>query len=233
MPGEWDNKVVMITGANGGLGRSVVQRFYDAGASLALVARSAEDANGIVPDRAFGVGADVSDKASVQSAVDLIAAHYGRIDALVHTVGGYAFGKATDVDVDIWDKMMTLNAKTAFVTAGTVANYMVQQNLPGSIVIVLAKHALEGQRNHVAYGASKAAAQRVVQGLAKEMLDHQIRVNGVVPGTIDTPANRKDMPNADFSKWVTAEQIADVILFLCSDQAKPISGDSITVYGRS
>ena len=233
MPGQWDNKVVMITGANGGLGRSVVQRFYDAGASLALVARSAEDASGIVPDRAFGVGADVSDKASVQAAVDQIAAQYGRIDALVHTVGGYASSKATDVDVDIWDKMMTLNAKTAFVTAGTVANYMVQQNLPGSIVIVLAKHALEGQRNHAAYGASKAAAQRVVQGLAKEMLDHQIRVNGVVPGTIDTPANRKDMPNADFSKWVTAEQIADVILYLCSDQATPISGDSITVYGRS
>jgi 3-oxoacyl-[acyl-carrier protein] reductase len=233
MPGEWNSKVVMITGANGGLGRGVVQRFYEAGASLALVARSAEDANNILPGHAFGVGADVSDKASVQNAVEQIAAYYGRIDALVHTVGGYAFGKATDVDVDLWDKMMTLNAKTAFVTAGTVANYMVQNNLPGSIVIVLAKHALEGQKNHAAYGASKAAAQRVVQSLAKELLDHQIRVNGVVPGTIDTPANRRDMPNADFSKWVTAEQIADVILFLCSDQAKPISGDSITVYGRS
>lgn len=233
MPGEWDGKVVMITGANGGLGRGVVQRFYGAGASLALVARSAADASGIVPDRAFGVGADVGDKASVQNAVDQIAAHYGRIDALVHTVGGYAFSKTTDVDVDIWDKMMMLNARTAFVTAGTVANYMAQNNLPGSIVIVLAKHALEGQKNHAAYGASKAAARSVVQTLAKEMLDHQIRVNGVVPGTIDTPANRRDMPNADFSKWVTAEQIADVILFLCSDQAKAISGDSVTVYGRS
>lgn len=233
MPGEWDNKVVMITGANGGLGRGVVQRFYEAGANLALVTRSAGDANGIVPDRFFGVSADVSDKASVQAAVDQIAAHYGRIDALVHTVGGYASGKALDVDVDIWDRMMTLNARTAFVTAGTVANYMVQQNLPGSIVIVLARHALEGQRNHAAYGASKAAARSVVQSLAKELLEHQIRVNGVVPGTIDTPANRKDMPNADFSKWVTPQQIADVILFLCSDQAKSISGDSITVYGRS
>ncbi len=233
MPGEWDGRVVMITGANGGLGRSVVQRFHEAGASLALVARSADEASGIVPDRAFRVGADVSDKTSVQAAVEQIAGHYGRIDALVHTVGGYAFGKTVDVDVDMWDKMMTLNAKTAFVTAGTVANYMVQNNLPGSIVIVLAKHALEGQRNHPAYGASKAAARSVMQSLSKELLDHQIRVNGVVPGTIDTPANRKDMPNADFSKWVTSQQIADVILFLCSDQAKPISGDSITVYGRS
>ncbi len=234
MAGEFDGKVVMITGANGNLGEAVVRRFYDAGASLALVARSAEDAQKLAPDRVFGVGADVTDKASVQAAVDAIAAHYGRIDTLVHTVGGYAGGKAVhELDLDMWDKMMALNAKSVFVTAGTVASYMLSQHTSGSVVVVLAKHALEGQKNHAAYGASKAAAQRIVQSMAKELLDQGIRVNGVVPGTIDTPANRTSMPNADYSKWVSPEQIADVILFLASDAASPISGDSITVYGRS
>ncbi|HLV34055.1 MAG TPA: SDR family NAD(P)-dependent oxidoreductase [Spirillospora sp.] len=234
MPGEWDGKVVMITGANGGLGSAVVRRFHAVGASLALVARRADDAKNLVPDRAFAVGADVTDKTSVQAAVNQIAAHYGRIDALVHTVGGYGGGKAVhEVDLDLWDRMMTLNARSVYITAGTVANYMLEQNIAGSIVVVLARHALEGAKNHSAYGASKAAAQRIVQSMAKELLDRGIRVNGVMPGTIDTEANRRDMPNADFSKWVRPEEIADVMLFLCSDQSKPISGDSIAVYGRS
>lgn len=234
MAGEFENKVVMITGANGGLGTSVVQRFDEAGASLALVVRRAADADGIAPDRALVVEADVTDKTSVQAAVDQVAAHYGRIDALVHTVGGYGGGKAVhEVDLDLWDRMMTLNARSVYITAGTVANYMLQQNTPGSIVVVLARHAFEGQKNHSAYGASKAAAQRIIQSMAKELIDRQVRVNGVVPGTIDTPANRRDMPNADFSKWVSPVQIADVIVYLCSDAAQPISGDSITVYGRS
>ena len=136
-----------------------------------------------------------------------------------------------EVDIDLWDKMMKLNAKGVYVAAGTVANYMLQQNTPGSIVVVLARHAFEGQKNHSAYGASKAAAQRIVQSMAKELADRQIRVNAVVPGTIDTSANRRDMPNADFSKWVSPVQIADVIMYLCSDAAQPINGDSITVYG--
>lgn len=234
MPGEFEGKVVMITGAAGNLGEAVVRRFYDAGADLALVARTADDAQKLAPDRVFGVGADVTDQASVQAAVDAIAAHFGHIDVLVHTVGGYAGGKAVhELDLDMWDRMMTLNAKSVFISAGTVASVMLSHNTPGSIVVVLAKHALEGQKNHAAYGASKAAAQRVVQSMAKELIDKGIRVNGVVPGTIDTPANRASMPNADYSKWVSPEQVADVILFLASDSASPISGDSITVYGRS
>ncbi|MAS35213.1 MAG: 3-oxoacyl-ACP reductase [Anaerolineaceae bacterium] len=232
MAGDFENQVVMITGANGALGTSVAQRFYDAGANLALVVRRPETVEGLVPDRALVVEADVTEKASMQAAVDQIGAHYGRIDALVHTVGGYGGGKAVhEVDIDLWDKMMKLNAKGVYVAAGTVANYMLQQNTPGSIVVVLARHAFEGQKNHSAYGASKAAAQRIVQSMAKELADRQIRVNAVVPGTIDTSANRRDMPNADFSKWVSPVQIADVIMYLCSDAAQPINGDSITVYG--
>ena len=94
MAGDFENQVVMITGANGALGTSVAQRFYDAGANLALVVRRPETVEGLVPDRALVVEADVTEKASMQAAVDQIGAHYGRIDALVHTVGGYGGGKA-------------------------------------------------------------------------------------------------------------------------------------------
>jgi NAD(P)-dependent dehydrogenase (short-subunit alcohol dehydrogenase family) len=98
---------------------------------------------------------------------------------------------------------------------------------------VLARNALEGRKNSGAYSASKAAVQSLMQSMSKELLDAGIRVNGIIPGTIDTPANRADMPNADFSKWVQPEQIADVAVFLCSARASVISGDSVTVYGRS
>jgi NAD(P)-dependent dehydrogenase (short-subunit alcohol dehydrogenase family) len=170
----------------------------------------------------------------MQAAVAQIAAHYGRIDALAHTVGGFGGGQAVHgVDLDIWNRMMTLNATSLYITAGTVANTMLQSGNGGSIVAVLARHALEGQKNHAAYGASKAAAQRIIQSMAKELLAHGINVNGVIPGTIDTPANRDSMPNANFDQWVQPEAIAAAILFLCSPHAASISGDSLAVYGQS
>jgi NAD(P)-dependent dehydrogenase (short-subunit alcohol dehydrogenase family) len=235
MTGEFEGKIVMVTGANGGLGRAVAQRFYEAGASLALIERQASPLPaGGDAEKWLSVSADVTDKASVQAAVDQIVAHFGRIDVLVHTVGGYAAGKAVhEVDLDIWDRMMRLNALSAYITAGTVAAHMIQQQVHGKIVVVLARHAFEGQRNHSAYAASKAATQRIIESMAKELADHFITVNGVVPGTIDTPANRADMPNANFEKWVKPEEIADVILFLSSPRSSATSGDSITVYGRS
>lgn len=242
MAGEFEGKLVMITGASGGLGWAVVQRFHDAGANLALVGRrkSALDqtlddmADTVDRSKCFGVVGDVTDQASMRAAVAQIAGEYGRIDALAHTVGGYAGGKAVhEGDLDLWQRMMTLNATSVYITAGAVAHYMVQQKTGGHIVVVLARHALAGQKNHAAYGASKAAAQRIVQSMAQELLDHDINVNGIVPGTIDTPANRAAMLAADFSKWVMPEAIADVILFLCSSRAGCVSGDSVSVYGRS
>jgi len=235
MPGEFDGQVIMITGASGGLGSAVVQRFYAAGANLALIERQPsplpDDAD---PTKWFSIPADGTDKASVKAAVDKIVAHYGQIDGLVHTVGGYAAGKAVhEVDLDIWDKMMRLNARSVYVTAGTVAAHMVEKSVSGKIVVVLARQALEGSKNHSAYAASKAAAQRIIQSMSKDLIDQGITVNGVVPGTIDTPANREAMPSANFDKWVKPEAIADVIQFLCSPQSDAISGDSLTVYGRS
>ena len=235
MAGEFEGKVVMITGANGGLGSGVVQRFAAAGARLALVVRRKgdEDLCGGASE-CLVVEADVTDKASIQNAVDQIAARFGQIDALVHTVGGFASGSpVSEVDLDVFDKMLTLNTRSFYVTAGTVARYMLDKGVSGSITVILARNALEGRKNSAAYGASKAAVQRIMESMSKELLDAGIRVNGVIPGTIDTPANRADMPDADFSKWVQPEDIADTLLFLTSPGAAPVSGASIPVYGRS
>ena len=239
MGAEFDDKVVMITGASGNLGQAVVRRFYAAGASLALVERR----NSAVLDdmaanadrnRWLTVTGDVTDLDSMQVAVAQISTHYGRIDALVHTVGGYGGGQAVhEVDLEVWHKMMTLNATTLYITAGTVARTMLKNGSGGSIVGVLARHALEGQENYAAYGASKAAAQRIIQSMSKELLPHGINVNGIIPGTIDTPTNRAALPEANFDQWVKPEAIADVILFLCSPRAASISGDSLAVYGQS
>jgi NAD(P)-dependent dehydrogenase (short-subunit alcohol dehydrogenase family) len=239
MVGEFDGNVVMITGASGSLGRAVVQRFYDAGANLALVERRKnavldEMAQDVDRDRWLSVTGDVTDRESMQAVVEQINRHYGRIDALAHTVGGYSGGQAVhDVDLDVWQRMMALNATSLYITAGIVANTMLQNGGGGNIVAVLARHALEGQKNHAAYGASKAAAQRIIQSMAQELLEHGIRVNGIIPGTIDTPANRESMPNANFDRWVQPEVVAEAILFLCSSRSSGISGDSLAVYGQS
>lgn len=235
MAGAFDGKVVMITGANGNLGSAVAQHFGAAGASLALVVRRKGDSDDCAGfENCLTLEADVTDPDSVQQAVAGFVEHFGKIDMLVHTVGGYGGGKAVhDLDLAQWDKLMTLNARSFFVTGGTVAHQMLEAGQGGQIVVVLARHALEGRAKHAAYGAAKAATERVMQSMAKELLPQQIRVNAVVPGTIDTPQNRADMPNADFDTWVNPESIAAAIGFLCSPAAASISGASLPVYGRS
>lgn len=238
MTEEFAGKVVMITGAGGGLGRSVVQRF--ASAKLALVERNPDNVTqmlgelGLDAANTLTLSADVTDPTSVDAAVAQFVEHFGQIDVLVHTVGGYGAGKPVhEAGLDIWDKMMTLNARSVYVTCGSVARHMVEKGVTGRIVVVLARAALKGSTNHAAYSASKAAAQRVVESMAAELLDKNITVNAVMPSTIDTPANRTSMPNANYDKWVKPEQIADVIAFLASDSASPISGDSLPIYGQS
>ena len=225
------NKVILISGANGGLGQGVVEHFRGLGVRLALIERKAEasaSADQII------LSADVTDPASMQAAIAQVTAHFGRIDGYVHTVGGYAAGQPVHaLDLDAWDKMMLLNARSVYVAAGSVARYMVEAQIPGSIVVVLARAALKGGKNMAAYTASKAAAQRIVESMAAELGEHGVRVNAVLPGTIDTDANRAAMPNADFSKWVQPTQIAAAIAFLISDAASATSGDSLAVYGQA
>ncbi|MBZ0291675.1 MAG: SDR family oxidoreductase [Anaerolineae bacterium] len=231
MAGAFEGKVVLISGANGGLGQGVVTHFRDEGAKLALIERGAETTKS---SEQMVVSGDVTDVDSMAAVVQQVVGHFGKIDAYVHTVGGYSAGNPVhSLDLNTWDKMMALNARAVYIATGTVAQQMVEQGSGGSIVVVLARAGFKGGKNQAAYSASKAAAHRIVESMAAELLEHGIRVNAVSPGTIDTQANRDAMPGADFSKWVKPEQLAAAIAFLVSDAASAISGDNVAVYGRS
>jgi NAD(P)-dependent dehydrogenase (short-subunit alcohol dehydrogenase family) len=234
---DFDGKVVIVTGATGNLGQVVARKFAAQGAKLVLVARNATDLMALADElgsETLAEAADLGDAASVDALVQRALDRFGRIDVLAHTVGGYAAGKPVhESEIDVLDKMMTLNVKPVYITAGRVARTMVERGQSGKIVVVLARTALRGQANAAAYAASKAAAQRVVESMALELRDKGINVNAVLPSIIDSPQNRADMPNADPARWVTAEDVADIMLFLASSAADKVNGASVEVYGRS
>jgi NAD(P)-dependent dehydrogenase (short-subunit alcohol dehydrogenase family) len=233
---QFEGKVVVVTGASGNLGQAAVRAFAGEGASIVLVGRSADELNKLIGEdssRYFACPADVGDPASVDALVQQVEQRFGRIDVLAHTVGGFASGQPVhEAGVDVWDKMMNLNAKTVYVTCGRVAKHMVDKGVYGKIVAILSKHTYAGSANAAAYSASKAAAQRVVESMAAELGKNGINVNAIVPSMIDTPQNRAASPNADYSKWVQPEEIAQTILYLCSDAAHSINGASVNIYGQ-
>ncbi len=240
---DFDGKVVLVTGAAGNLGSAVVRRFADAGAKVALVDRDRSRFQEIIRSLSGkrtmykGFVADLSKPDKVQKLTDSIVDHFGQIDILVHTVGGYAAGKPVHESVrenglDVLDQMLNLNVRPLYLLGGAVAAHMVKKDIQGSIVFILAKAGEQGSKNHAAYSASKAAATRIMESMAAELKEKSIRVNGVSPSTIDTPPNRKAMPDADTSKWVTPAQLADAIAFLCSPAGSGIYGANLEVFGR-
>lgn len=240
MAGVFENKVVMITGAGGGIAAGVLEKAAREGATLALVDHAEERAKQNVEALGDLVGeyaifaADLGDVEAVDAMVNAIVERFGRIDVLLHTAGGFAAGTPVhETDISVFEKQIFLNARLLFITLGRVARYMVENEIQGSLVAILAKFAERGKGGMAAYAASKAAAQRIVESMADELREHNIRVNGVMPSTADTEPNRKAMPNADYSKWVTPAQIADAMVFLASDAASAISGDSLEVYARA
>lgn len=231
---NFDNQVVLITGASGNLGRAVAQAFAGAGARVAILERDPNKALSALPRvNAFAPNAvDVTDVDSVMQAVDAVLAHYGRIDCLVNTVGGYEAGKPLhETTLETWQRMFDLNARSVFLVCRAVLPQMLNQG-GGKVVNVAAAAALKGgDANSSAYGASKTAVARLTESMAAEYKRNGINVNAVLPATLDTPQNRAAMPTADFSTWVTPAAMADVILFLCSPLAAPIHGVLLPVFG--
>ncbi len=236
---DFGNRVIIITGAAGNLGAATARAFQAAGARLALVDRSPDRLPNLFPDLAdspdhfFAPPTDVTDPASVSVAIEKINHHFGRIDALINTAGGYRAGTPLhETPLSDWDFMLNLNARSVFVMCQAVVPHMLRQG-HGNIVSVASRAALAGDAHHAAYSASKTAVVRLTESMAAELKDHGVNVNCVMPGLIDTPQNRAAMPDADFSKWVAPEAIADVILFLSSEGARAINGAAVPVYGRS
>lgn len=236
---DFTDKVVVITGASGNLGSALARAFSRAGANLALIDRHVEVlAQQILdlvdrPDRLLIRSADLTQADEVETAVHAIVDHFGRIDVLAHTVGGFRAGTPLhETPLATLDFMLSLNAKTVFITNQAVIPHMLRQGA-GKIINLAARAGLQGQQNLAAYSASKAAVIRLTESAAAELKQSGINVNCVLPGTIDTPQNREAMPDADFSRWVKPESLADVILFLASDAARDIHGAAVPVYGRS
>lgn len=233
---DLSGKVAIVTGATGNLGAAVAEAFARAHARRVLVGGSAEGLAGryrATDDTLLAGGLDLAAEADAAKLVDMAVSRFGRIDILVNTVGGFAGGKKVhEDDVASWDAMLRLNLRTTLLTCRAAVPHMLKQG-GGRIVNVAARAALAGVAGLGAYGASKSAVIYLTQTLAAELKEGGIGVNCVLPGTIDTPQNRRDMPSADFSKWVAPAAIADAILFLASDAARAVSGAALPVYGRS
>lgn len=237
---NFHDKVVLVTGGTGGLGREVTMAFLEAGATV-LVTYVAEEEFAEVVSAAqridatppAGAKVDVTDAQGVEKFIAEVVAKHGRLDILVNTVGAYAGGtNLWEVDPRIYDKMMQPNLKAGYVLARAIVPRMIAQNR-GWIVNIASKAAFDHAAGGALYAASKAAALALMDSLAAEVKPYNINVNSIIPSIIDTAANRKAMPDADFAKWPKPEEIARVILFLCSEEARVIHGAAIPVYGRS
>ncbi|MFY9727448.1 MAG: SDR family NAD(P)-dependent oxidoreductase [Bryobacteraceae bacterium] len=226
-----EGKVALITGANGGLGNFVTEAFLAAGAKVMGVSRSIRASD--FPHPAFAaLPAELSGGEAARKVTDHIVARFGRIDALVHVVGGFAGGKSVaETDDATLDKMLDLNYRSAFFMARAVLPHMRQQG-GGRILAVASRQAVEPGAMVGAYSASKAALVALIRTIALENKDRHISANTVLPGTMDTPANRAADPKADPLQWVQPAQVAALLVHLASDAAAQVTGAAIPVYGN-
>lgn len=224
-----DGKVIVITGALGALGKVVAETALARGARVAGVdhATSQSPATGTMIELG---GVDLSDAAQAKKAIDAVAAHFGRIDALVNIAGAFAFETVAEGDPTTWQRMFALNVLTALNASRSAIPHLLASDA-GRIINVGAIGALQAASGMGAYAASKSGVHRLTEALAAE-LKGKVTVNAVLPSVIDTAANRASMPKADFSKWVTPQELANVILFLASDEASAVTGALLPVSGR-
>ena len=227
---------VIVTGAAGALGFAVAQRFAKGGAKVALLDLPGDALTRKTHELGAGhlaVPCNLLDGEAVQLGVGMVSAKFGRIDVLCNIAGGFRMGPAVhETGADLWQLMLDMNVNSLMRIASQVVPVM-QKQKAGKIVNIGALSALSGKPAMGAYTASKAAVIRLTEAMAMELREQGINVNCVLPSIIDTPANRADMPGADFSKWVAPDALADVIAFLASDAARAVHGAAVPVPGLS
>lgn len=224
-------KVFIITGANGGLGAAVTERFLSSGARVIGVSRKISSSDF---DHAnfTAIPAELSSLEHAQSVVTQVTDRFSRLDGLVHLVGAFRGGATVAAtEPQTFDSLLQINVISFYLMTAAVMPAL-QRSGKGRIVCVGSRAAVEPSPGAGAYAASKAALLSLVRTIAVETRGAGITANIVLPGTMDTPANRSAMPNADLSKWVQPSSVADLIFWLCSDQAGEVSGAAIPVYGR-
>jgi NAD(P)-dependent dehydrogenase (short-subunit alcohol dehydrogenase family) len=224
--------VVLITGASGGLGVPVTETFLGAGFRVSAVARRWPDSGPGADAGLVRLEGDVGNEASAQLVVQKTLSTYGRIDALIHLVGGFAGGDGVaETPVDQWQQMMSLNCWSA-VTMMRAAIPPMRAAGRGRVIVIASQAASDPPSHYAAYSASKAALIAVARSAAAELKKTGVTVNAVLPGTIDTEANRKAMGAANASRWVKPASIGSLLLWLCSDAGRDVNGAMIPMDGR-
>jgi NAD(P)-dependent dehydrogenase (short-subunit alcohol dehydrogenase family) len=224
-----NGKVLVITGASGALGRVVVDQALARGARVAGVDHAPASLQPTAGRIELG-GVDLTDAAQAKQAVDTAAAHFGRLDALINIAGGFVFETVMDGDPATWQRMYAMNVMTALNASRAAIPHLLASS-SARIINIGAIGALQAAAGMGTYAVSKSGVHRLTEALAAEHKG-KITVNAVLPSIIDTPANRADMPKADFAKWVTPKELAEVILFLASDAASAVTGALLPVSGR-
>lgn len=231
--------VVLVTGGAGALGGAVTRAFLRGGARV-FVPLYHQDPHDVLdpleaefPDRVNSCALDLTTERGAAEAIRSTVEWAGRVDAVAHLVGGYAGGRdVAETDVEVWDRMMDLNLKSAWLVARAAIPPMLEAG-GGSLVFVGSRAARVGRARHAAYAVAKAGVAVLAEAVSEEFRGRGVRANVVLPGTIDTPANRRSMPDADASSWTSPERIAEVVRFLASPESEAVVGAQVPVYGRS
>ena len=232
---DFSDKVVLITGGTGALGRILVKKFIDSGAVTISSFHNEKEAEKLKIEcpKVKLTKLDLLKEDELLKIIPQLVSEYGPINILVNVVGGYLGGKSIiDLSEMEWDSMMNLNLKSAFLISKYIIPVMKSGN-GGNIVHISSRTGLKSEGGDSAYAASKAGLIRFVESAAQEFKEFNININCILPTIIDTEANRKAIPNADFSNWLSTDDLANVILFLCSSGAHLINGSAIPTYGVS
>ncbi len=225
------DKVIFITGAKGGLGTSVTQAFLSTGATVVGASRSIGQSD-FAGANFVALPVDFTKAAAVREAVESVVKRFGRLDVLVHVLGGFAGGvSVAETDDATWEQMRDLNLTAAFHVLRAAIPHL-RKSGSGRIIAVGSLAATEPHAGLGAYVTFKTALNTLVRTVALENKDAGLTANVVLPGTMDTPANRKSMPSADVSKWVQPSEVADVLLWLADDRAANVTGAVIPIFGR-
>ncbi|HET7643165.1 MAG TPA: SDR family NAD(P)-dependent oxidoreductase [Nitrososphaeraceae archaeon] len=232
---DFSNRIVLVTGGTGALGSSITKAFVESNATVIssyihekeeILIQKAENKSSIQL-----IKSDITKEEEVERLVSIVMDKYGHIDILVNVVGGYIGTKSiVELDEKEWDLMMTMNLKSAFLISKHVTRHMISSKY-GKIIHISSKKGLHAEGSDSAYAVSKSGLIRLVESLSEETKESNINVNCIMPIIIDTQANRKAMPNADFNKWVKPDDLANVVLFLSSEEAKTITGAAIPTFG--
>jgi len=233
------DRVIVVTGAAGNLGSAVCKAFLHQGCTVCGLDHKEGRLDGMV-DFVSGNGmlyifdnVDVTDREGMLRIGEKIREEVGSVDVIVNTVGGFTMGERVDqISAETWQSMMSLNVQSFLNCSAAFVPEMIE-NESGKVITVGSRASLKGGARMGAYAAAKGALLRLTESLADELGQYQIQVNCVMPSTIDTPENREEMPKADFSKWVAPEKIADVIVFLASEESDAVNGVAIPVFGSA